>query len=671
MFASLQFKLEKGFLMIIFIRRWLKGGGFQIILWVALGFMAIVFMMPEGLRQSSKRASELIMTVNGEELRGDLLRRKTHAFEEHIQQVKRQWGQYAETLFQMMGKKLDPKSMAYEQMINDALLGQAAQKVDIHLHPDYIQEKLSDPYFIQTVSDLIPMSAFDQFGINQRALDYHLAQIGLTSQDLQQELRSALQRQLLNEMVLAANYVPSFEMKQQEINDYAPKKFSILTLSLDKILKEEQQKDITPEELQEFFNRKKATTKQYTVPEKREGMMWKFNSSGYGIEIPDSDIEEYYNTYKMRLYADKPAQVQVRRILFNVTDEAELPFVMQKAEEVRKQLIDNPDQFKEKAQELSQDTQTVKDGGLMPFFSRGTYDKEFEKAAFLLTEDGAISQVVRTDNGVEILQRAERKQQTFKPLSEVKDEIKKKLELREFKGQFIQDMQEMLEDGDLSEQDLEELVKKYGSKSEKIESIGKDESKLAQRLFRLETDKYGFFVDDSTGVIVKLTAKNKAHVPELKAIEKQVQQDLYKERASKKLENLLKKAKKSAQTQAISQVSQELGATVKTTDWIEPGNREELEKLRQKGLPIEGMLQLEKAGCLVTDQDVDYGYLVRLDEIKSLDEGIIKEKQAEVYGTALKEQLGLLTSGFVASLYRNAIIKNDESLPFTTEDDSI
>jgi len=52
MFASLQFKLEKGFLMIIFIRRWLKGGGFQIILWVALGFMAIVFMMPEGLRQS-------------------------------------------------------------------------------------------------------------------------------------------------------------------------------------------------------------------------------------------------------------------------------------------------------------------------------------------------------------------------------------------------------------------------------------------------------------------------------------------------------------------------------------------------------------------------------------------------------------------------------------------
>jgi len=656
--------------MIIVIRRWLKSGGFQVILWVILAIMAIIFLMPS-IPQFGRRTANTIVTVNGQDLTDEMISRKAAAIEDQMQQARQQWGQYADMMFKMMGLKANPRETAFEQVVQEALIDQVAQKLGLEVHNDFIRDKLRDPNFLQSISDLIPPYAFDASGINEQALNVHLQRFGLSTSDFNEELAKAIKRNVVTELASATGYIPSFELKEQMIAQNAPKQFSYIKIDLDKLYQEEKQKEISKEELVRFFERENATSKRYLVPEKRSGLIWKFEPKDYGVEISKEEIEEYYNAHKVRLYSDKPAEIQVRRILFKVPDQAQLSTIVERARAVRSELLENPDQFGKKAQELSEDTETAKKGGLMEPFTRGTHNVEFEKAAFLLKEDGDIAHVVQTDKGVEIVQRVSKKAPTYKPLSSVSKEIKEKLELRSFKEQFLQDMKELLEDGEVTQEELQEFIKKRGGASEKVGSLEKDKSKLAQKLFGLEKDGVGFYIEGAIGVAVQLTDIQKKYTPELKTIEKNVTDNLYRDRAAKRLNKELNELRAKVASTPLNEVAKTVGASFKKTDWLAAADTDKLEELKKQGIPVDMMMQLEKAGTALTHQDDEHGYLIYLDAIKPLEEATIKEKQPEAASRLRWTQFNLIGTGFVASLYRNAIIKTSETLPFSTEDNAV
>ena len=118
---------------------------------------------------------------------------------------------------------------------------------------------------------------------------------------------------------------------------------------------------------------------------------------------------------------------------------------------IRQELMASPDSFAAKAKELSEDKETAKNGGLVPFFSKGTHDKVFEKAAFLLKNDGDISEPVVTSRGIEIIQRIAKKQAEFKPFDTVKDEIKEILIVEKFKEEFSEIMRSLIDQNNEAE----------------------------------------------------------------------------------------------------------------------------------------------------------------------------------------------------------------------------
>ncbi len=656
--------------MIIVLRRWLKSGGFQVILWVVLGIMAIVFLMPT-VPQLRQKSAEVIATINGQDLFEDTLNRKALAFEEEMQQERRRLGQYADEIFKMLGYRFNPKEIAFEQMIHEALLDQVAQKVGIKLHQDVIRDKTQDLNFLQTISDLVPPYAYDQGGINPWALNGYLQRFGITTSDFNKEVEDAIKRNIVAELALAASYVPSFEVKDAAVAQFAPKRFAYIELSHDKFYKEEKRKEIENGELQRFFEQENARSKRYVVPEKREGRIWKFEPEDYNIKVSDEEVEKYYNTQKIRLYSEKPAEVQVRRILFTVSNESDLKDVLENARKVRTELLENPDRFAAKAKEISQDEQTAKKGGLMEPFSKNTHNIEFEKAAFLLKNDGDISNVIQTDKGVEIVQRVSKKPMTYKPLSAVQDEIKKKLELRKFKEEFLQDMKELLEDGDITQEELQEFIKRRGGTADKVEPLEKDNSKLAQKLFKLKKGGINFYIDGAIGVAVQLTEIQKPYTPSLQSIEKEVAEGLYHYRANKQLTEKLNNMRSKASETSLSNLAQSVDSSVQKTGWIDEDNATEKEELRKKGIPADAMMQLEKEGAVTIHQDNEHGYLIQLEEIKPLSDETLKQKQSEVAGKLAQKQFNLITAGLVASLYRNAIIKHSKTLPFSIKDNAV
>jgi len=134
----------------------------------------------------------------------------------------------------------------------------------------------------------------------------------------------------------------------------------------------------------------------------------------------------------------------------------------------------------------------------------------------------------------------------------------------------------------------------------------------------------------------------------------------------------LKDARKQLETKSFDEIAKELGVLLQTVDWVTKEDTKKQDELRNKGLPVEVMFQLEKVGNVLPYEDDEHGYLIRLTEIKPLDTNIFTEKEGnETKRELIREQCGLLQTGLVASLFRNAIIKTSESFPFSTEDNAV
>ena len=157
------------------------------------------------------------------------------------------------------------------------------------------------------------------------------------------------------------------------------------------------------------------------------------------LKITKAEIEEFYEKNK-KFYFEKEA-VHARHILFKLKPDAqksEVKRAKKKVERVQK-LIRKGVNFETLAKEFSEGPTGPK-GGDLGFFRRGQMVKPFEEAAFELKVN-EISMPVRTKFGYHLIQVVERREETQKPLKEVKDQIRASLKNK----RFFQERRKLLE----------------------------------------------------------------------------------------------------------------------------------------------------------------------------------------------------------------------------------
>lgn len=166
-----------------------------------------------------------------------------------------------------------------------------------------------------------------------------------------------------------------------------------------------------------------------------------------GIGEPtDKEMKEFYEKNKSRLY-EIPETVRARHILIavNATDDAAKKAVKkEKAEVLRKQLIDSKGANFEKLAQDNSDCPSKAMGGDLGEFRKGQMVPAFEVVAFGL-KTNEISAVVETDFGYHVIQMTAHNTPRTVAFDEVKPQIAaqyKGRQLQEKAGPFIQELRD-------------------------------------------------------------------------------------------------------------------------------------------------------------------------------------------------------------------------------------
>ncbi len=639
--------------MITVIReRFFRSNWYKVVIWALVIILFLVFTLPSLLDKSVQTGS-WVVKVNGQDVSYNDFVRKAMEVNGQIEMIKQQYGKNADVLLKRMGLEQDPQLVALEMLIREMLMNEAAAKLGVHIGKDYIIQKLADNAFVkQELADLIPAYALRPTGIDQELLKRYLKHIKMSQEQFDAKIKEALMRNVLSECAMTAFYVPLFEARAAYAIDTTSKKFSVLVFEHQAFVKEARKKEVSEQELQSFFdNQVKAGN--YWVPEKRDALIYSFDPAGYGITVTEQEIEAAYEERKLHDFVQAPSSLEVRTILFAVPQGQNGEQVYIQAKTLQAELLKNPQLFAQKAKEVSQDTATAPKGGLMPAFAKGTQESSFDRAAFLLQHDGDISDVVRTSRGFEIIQRVSKSPLTFKPLKAVREQLHEQLLQAAFADKFAHDARSLA--------DVDAFVKQHKGVMQRKDGMELDGQPLSQAVFGLAQGGTTLYMDNKNGVLVQLVAIHARHVLPLASIKQRVQEDFYAQLAQDLLQEKLKKAQKDFATKSLQETSEELCIKCVQTELLNKSDVGKLAVLRSQGLPIDGMFQMGNVNAVVVlEKDANY-YLVKLNAVGASDGKGFEDKKSGILAELEPARRKIFGEGYVASLYRNATIKPNES----------
>jgi parvulin-like peptidyl-prolyl isomerase len=625
--------------MIRSLRKQFQGRFFQIFIWVTIATLGLGLVLSY---ISEVGKSDWVAVVNGRNIPMNSFVQAAAQEELRIRQFRQQLGQYADMILGSM----NPAEMAVERLINEELINQVADDLGIYVDPEVV---------IGQIVKMLPRSVFNEEGKIDQELLMQILPHYRSLHDFEDSFEQGLRRDLVMHIMRQTFYTPNFLVKQQFINEYLKRKYAVLIFPLDKYIDQEKLKSYSTQELKEFFNEQNAQTGRYMVPEKRSGMIWEFTPKSYGIVVDPKALKAYYNKHKRTLFLKKPVEYTIKRISFSLDKD---PFSMyEQAQKVAEELKEHPEKFEDLARQYSQHSSASKGGRFT--FSQGSQDPLLEQAVIRLKSDEEISDIIKTDNTLEIIQRIGRKPAEYKPFDQVKSEIETIITNQKFKRAFKNDVRTTIAQGN---KNIESFINSKKGKKSLIESQEKQSDEKSIQLFNLKKDEYGTLIEGDNGYLIKVTNIEPKHSLDFSQIKDQVRSDLQHARAKDALSKILAEAKRYALEHGIESARDTYGAQLVSTDFIKRGNLHEESQLIRHKVPVAHMVDMEQIGATKDMLGDQAGYIMQLIDIEPFDNALYLKHKAELAEQLTQQNRSTYESGFIASLRRNATIDRNMQL---------
>ena len=94
------------------------------------------------IQRAVGQAGQSVATVNGIDISHQEYNRVTNIQQEFLRRLRTQYGQYADLFIQAMGLNADPKALALDILIREALINEAADALHINITPGYIESQI-------------------------------------------------------------------------------------------------------------------------------------------------------------------------------------------------------------------------------------------------------------------------------------------------------------------------------------------------------------------------------------------------------------------------------------------------------------------------------------------------------------------------------------------------
>ena len=629
------------------------------VLWVVLAafVLGIVFTY----QRRSDPGSERVASVNGSSISFKQYHRVLNEIRMQIDMYKNYAKAYGISvdLFLNMAGLNNPERAAFDRCVRNELIDQEAADLNIKLNLDYFSEQLAKT---------LPPQLKDQAGqINMEAYKFYLSKLLTTISEYEDSMGEEFKRELFNDFVRKSAYISNNEAKEVFEQGNLKKSFQVLSFPLENFLNEVKKEEPEAKELKEFFQKDKEN---YRVPEKRKAEYWIISPQEYAkkIVVDDDAIQAFYARNKSSLFRIPP-KIKVKHILIKV-DEKDTPEkvskLLDKAKDVHKQAIQNPEKFDQLVKKYSQDTQTTAKGGVIDFFERGTYDPEFERVAFRLKEKNEISDIVKTDKGYEIVQLMERVAASEKSLESVRDEIIKTIKARKALNSLKGDIERVLYETKRDKDAISKFVEKNGLKTEKTEWLTQKDTQgielknlLAEKLFPEQKKEIvqGVFTHKDDQVLYRSIEVEKSFIPELTKTEKAVLQNYFRHKAKRKQKVEVRKAKRELLQKKINmeELSKKLNLKLITTGLV--SKKDEVDSLKEAKQLIQNAFILDDPFQVLSSRDDSNYYLVKLIESEKIETEVFAEQKRDIKKTEEFKAASLCLEGFIASLLRLAKIE--------------
>lgn len=484
---------------------------------VLLGAIVIVFVF-WGVGSFRSQRGDRVATVNGDPITLDEYRK---TFDNLIDQLRRRFGN---SLDEDMIKNLQVKKQALNQLINNTLLLQEAERLKI---------RVSNTELATAISEI---GAFQRAGrFDKQLYRSILDRLRMSPEEFEVTQRNAMMIEKLSALVTG-----SVKISDQEAMEWF--NWANASVDIDFVLFDpDAYKDINPslEETKTFFEGHKEKYKTEAMVKVR---YLYFNPDTYAsrMTISDEELQEYYNENREAFKI--PKTVEARHILFRV-DENATPEAVKKIQEHALDILKLAKEGKDFAELAKQYSEgpTRDSGGYLGTFKKEDMVQPFADMAFSL-KAGEIGEPVRTQFGWHIVKVEKVNEASVLSFDQAKGQIKKKLTQERVKN-LAYDAAEAVADASFQEDDLLKLAKERNLKvlttdffSRKGPEKGtSDPSKFASIAFNLSVGEISDIQEFENGYyLIQLMDKLPPKIPEFDQVKETVRADWIQEKKEEK-----------------------------------------------------------------------------------------------------------------------------------------
>ncbi len=451
-------------------------------------------------------------------------------------------GIYRDNFTPQLEKQLNLPQQAIEQLIDQALLMQEAERRGITISNDELVAAIAKyPSFQE--NGKFSRDRYIQV-LNYERMKPEQFEAGQRRQMLVDKLREQLQQGL--------------SISQDEIEASYRKENDKIELNFVRLLPAsfENKVKVTDEDLKAYFD---AHQEEFRQPERIALRYLQFDPARYEKEITNFSNEEINRYYRRNIdLFEVKEQVKAAHILIKVdkdADDTQKKIRRALAASILQQLNEGKD-FATLAKANSDDPGSASKGGELGYFGRGTMVAPFEKAVFAM-KPGEISDIVETKYGYHIIKLEEYIEAGVKPLAEAIDDVKKGLRIEKArqlayeKAMDAYNINRKSGDLDAAAKTNDLGIKETGlfDRSDAIDGIGR-EADITAAAFSLKEGELARPVQTTQGVFLfTLKERQPSRIPQLEEVKAAVEAayrktkavDLAKEAADKLLTAALNK----------------------------------------------------------------------------------------------------------------------------------